>query len=261
LLKAKETMTDTQLQEFANKIQNIDPKDLDDLTFKNIVNDSGVLETVGLSTKTGDIVKVVGKALAHGQQSSSEKIADKRRDTAFGRNEETAKAGRTAQAGLAATERALDIMTKGSLETGALANTKVALLKFGKALGIKLPKGGLETIAAAEEFRSLTIIEVLKLIQQTKGSISEAENKMFLAASAGLQTTVEGNMRILKFNIAQTKKAIKINEMINKLRRQKVGAEDIDTIVEKWKRAPENDITHTFLGDEKTVGGDEDVEP
>lgn len=222
------------------------------LNFQTIMRD-GVPVKVGLDPVSGEEVKEVGEGqrVPRGPLSGEEQanVVEKVEEakTAVRRVGEHISQGRTASSSLSGMRRSLEIIEKGDIVTGELASVKTTVKKWIKDLGFPTSDLEINSIADAEQLRALTMQNVLDLIQKTKGSISERENKMFQEASPGLKNTPEGNKRILRFLIAKGEKEVKIRRFINKLRKEKKGSREIDLLVDDFIADPKNDITNTFL--------------
>lgn len=106
----------------------------------------------------------------------------------IGRADELAENGATLQSNIKAFRNANE-----KFETGTGAEAKLEAMKFGLATGLYSNK---DAVAAGETIRNFGTQFVLNFIQQTKGSISERENKTFEKAAAGISNSREGNRKI-----------------------------------------------------------------
>jgi len=90
---------------------------------------------------------------------------------------------------------------------GAFAKEKLTAMKIAKVFGFNVDS---DKIANMEEFNNLAMGEVMGLISQTKGSISEKEMEAFERASPSLLNTPQGNKQIIKFarHILQREKEV-----------------------------------------------------
>ena len=68
------------------------------------------------------------------------------------------------------------------------------------------------SVSDAEALKSLGTEFMLSFVNQTKGSISESENKLFLGASPGLSKTEAGNRQIVKGMEARAKRSLAMND-------------------------------------------------
>ena len=84
------------------------------------------------------------------------------------------------------------------IETGSITPTLVGVKSLAKSFGVNLDALGIkDDVAPAEAFRAVTGQFLMDFIAQTKGSISEAENKLFQSFSPSLGNTKEGNKFLL----------------------------------------------------------------
>ena len=83
----------------------------------------------------------------------------------------------------------------GKLKTGKFEDLKLEARALGKALGVGVDE---EALANAQTAKAMFGRMVLEYFQQTKGSISNAENQLFASFGPQLGTSEEANKAILK---------------------------------------------------------------
>ncbi len=98
------------------------------------------------------------------------------------------------------------------------------------------------TVAAGELIRTFGTEFMLQFIEQTKGAISERENKMFIKASPGLDKTPQGNLMIANAMDAVNQRVMEKSAFM----RTYIGANGTLTGAEKaWSRfTSENQIVN-----------------
>ena len=110
--------------------------------------------------------------------------------------------GRTARAALNTLNRLPQDATTGGFSQGI--NT---LKKYLNSAGVKFDPEELQNIATYEQFMQQTGEFLFKSIQQTKGSISNAEMKIFMNINPGSVQSRAGNEAMLQFIIANGDRA------------------------------------------------------
>lgn len=117
-------------------------------------------------------------------------------------------------------EKLLNVVSK--VDTGTFAEMKVDAQKALASLGFDVD---MTAIANAEQLRSLAMGEVLKLIDQTKGAISEKEMDAFERASINLGNTPAGNALLAKAGIAAARRSRQLAEGLSKFIRSNPGVD------------------------------------
>ena len=119
-----------------------------------------------------------------------------------------------------------------TLQTGKLADATADVRGLMNSMGFKV---NVNQLANAEAFRTISMEFVLKLIEKTKGAISERENTMFIAASPNLKNSVEGNRLILKMAKARAQTQLKIDQRTQKLMEARTPPSQIAEELDKYR--------------------------
>ena len=169
-------------------------------------------------------------------------------DTQLGRakeaitsNKQWLAAGAQARPDIRRYEKILGLLDQ--TETGTFAETKVNMVKLAQGLGMDI---NVNKAASSEELMVLMGDEVMGRIAQTKGAVSEREMKLFEQFAASFGKTTEGNRKIIKYKLAQSKRNEDVAKLVRDARRKGVGAINIDRAVFDYINAPENDLS-TYL--------------
>ena len=103
-------------------------------------------------------------------------------------------AGQEAAVRLAQVDQSLDLLESGKLYTGPGAGAVNMAHRIGAIFGIDSSE---VSAASADQFISNSLGTVMDWVQKTKGAISEAEMRLFIAASPDLAKTKAGNKLLL----------------------------------------------------------------
>jgi hypothetical protein len=111
--------------------------------------------------------------------------------------------------------------------TGKTVPLTTTLKGWAKSLGVDLPAMGItDNVGSAEAVSALTREVSLKFIQQTKGSISNAEMQIFASMVPNIANTPEGNTILLNAMRAVAKRQIEIEKAARKYESQRGGRID-----------------------------------
>ena len=157
--------------------------------------------------------------------------------------------GDTARNALATLNRLPDDAT-----TGGFSESINTIKKYLVSAGFDLPADALQDIATTEQFMQQTGEFLFKSIQQTKGSISNAEMRIFQSINPGMVQTRAGNMAMLKFIEGAGARARR------KLRyKQELEGEGLPSyrrvrLLDEFDGLPENQIIHHLEGTPGLLG-------
>jgi hypothetical protein len=141
----------------------------------------------------------------------------------------------------------INLLNKG-LETGFGESIKLDLKKFANNfLGTDFD------VADQEVFRSQIEPLMQTYIQNTKGSISDSEMRLFESWSAGLSNTAESNLRILKAVKNAADRQLKVNNYYSQLLTETNDVRIINLKLEEFinKEASENPIFESEAANNK----------
>jgi hypothetical protein len=110
------------------------------------------------------------------------------------------------------TNRMIGIL-EGGLDTGKLARAKSNLLAWGKAVGVAIDE---DKLADTQQFEAYATQQIMGFIAQTKGAISNKENELFAAMSAGLDRSPETNKRLLAASLERLKLDAAIGDLVRR---------------------------------------------
>lgn len=111
--------------------------------------------------------------------------------------------------------------------TGKTVPMTTTLKGWAKSLGVDLPALGItDNVGSAEAASALTREVSLKFIQQTKGSVSNAEMQIFAAMVPNIANTPEGNTILLNAMRAVAKRQIEIEKAARQYESQRGGRID-----------------------------------
>jgi len=130
---------------------------------------------------------------------------------------------------------------------------------FGAEVYLKAKRILGQDVSNEEAFQSLVGNEAMKIIALTKGAISDREMDYFKNELApGLGKSVEGNQKIIEFQISRAQRDKKIARRISEMQRKGASPNDIQTEVENMIDA-ESLISSTSSG-ETPAGGNATID-
>ena len=144
-------------------------------------------------------------------------------------------------------DEGINLLNQG-LETGFGESIKLDLKKFANNF-----LGADFDVADQEVFRSQIEPLMQQYIQNTKGSISDSEMRLFQSWSAGLSNTAESNLRILKAVKNAADRQLKVNNYYSQLLTQTSDVRLINLKLEEFinKEASENPIFESEAANNK----------
>jgi ribosome-binding protein aMBF1 (putative translation factor) len=108
------------------------------------------------------------------------------------------------------------------VNTGTLGSAKTAAKSLAKDLGVDLAQLNIQDDAgAAQALSAMSTQAALDFVQQTKGSISNAEMDLFAKAVPSLSRTPEGNELILEMQEKIAKNQIEVAKLAREYRKNK----------------------------------------
>ena len=125
---------------------------------------------------------------------------------------ELIKQGRSARQANITLGRLDDLLAKGDLGTGALANTKLAAGSFAKAFGLDPKILGIDQLSSLEEFSGLASQLTLQAADQIAGALSDKDIELLRSSVPNLQNTPEGNRRKIQFQKGLNNRKIEVNK-------------------------------------------------
>jgi hypothetical protein len=152
---------------------------------------------------------------------------------------------------IAIVERAIDLLKSGQLQTGFGAEFRGKAAKivdavpgFSKAaefFGIDTKKE-MTHAQLAEEFKNKTLPLALEMVELTSGAISDTEFKEFIASSANMSNTPEGNMRILLFTKFSLENSKDLAKVISRMQSKNATTAEIEQARLEFINDPKNSI-------------------
>ena len=126
--------------------------------------------------------------------------------------------------------------------TGGFNEQINSLIKYADSVGFEFDPQTLKDVSNAEVFMQQTGDFLFQSIQQTKGSISNAEMRIFQSINPGMIQTKAGNMAMLKFIEAAGERARRKLEYKQGLQAQGTLASEMVRMIDKFDKLPENNI-------------------
>lgn len=171
--------------------------------------------------------------VARGSVAQPEDPDLKLRVESFGKEVDTLiEGGRVARQVAPQVETLLTLINSGKLDTGALEDLKRSGRSFAKAVGFPVDE---EKLASAEQARAMFGRMILEYFQQTKGSISNAENQLFQSFGPELGKSEAANKAIL----SAAKKRLELDRDLEKIAR--------DFRMEKFNRIKAQELIQSKL--------------
>lgn len=119
--------------------------------------------------------------------------------------------------------------------TGQLAGVTLGIKRFMKAVGMDPEALGItDDTGAAEALQSLGTDFALQRVQETKGSVSDMEMRLYAEAAAGLSRTREGNLLILELGEKLAMRAQDAAREVNKYLNEGGSITGVDMVIQDY---------------------------